>query len=425
VEALDNGGSRGGGGGGGVAALAGGKHVQFLHKHLLRLRGAYDHGNRTLFYDELVTAYLLAFFNPTMRSLRAIEDAGRLDERGRPTRLRKLCRSTMSDANAVMDARLLEPLIGHLRAKLPDLKRKDGQLARLLEQVRIVDGSFFASAATVVWALKNRKGKGGKNGKGKGGGKRDGSTPPRSKIRLDLHLDGARLLPAGLSVHGKGTSEAASAAAAVEPGVIYVIDRGFENLTYVAALLDHNADFVGRVKTTLNFTPRQKQTLDADDRAAGVISDRIGRLDGSPHCRATTQELREVLVFDPDHPDKPIRLITSLLDVPAHVIAAPYRWRWQIELFFRWLKVHAHFEHLISRSKNGMTLGFYVAVIATLLIYLHTGRPMSKYAYNLLGLVAAGWGTIEDMLPILEQRERQCRLERERVARKRAEKAGL
>jgi Transposase DDE domain len=129
-----------------------------------------------------------------------------------------------------------------------------------------------------------------------------------------------------------------------------------------------------------------------------------------------------VVVFDERNPDKPLRLLTSLLDVPAHVIAALYRWRWQIELFFRWLKVHAHFAHLISRSRNGMTMGFHVAVIAVLLIYLHTGRPMSKYAYNLLSLVAMGCGTIEDVLPILARRERECHRERERQAAKRAAK---
>ena len=104
------------------------------------------------------------------------------------------------------------------------------------------------------------------------------------------------------------------------------------------------------------------------------------------------------------------------------MIAKLYRWRWQIELFFRWLKVHAHFEHLIARSRNGMTPGFYVAVIAVLPIYLRTGRPMSKYAYTLLGCVAAGWARVEDVLPVLERREAACQRERERQARKRAEK---
>jgi hypothetical protein len=411
-----------------IDRLAGSRHVEFLQRHLRHLRDHYDHGNRKLFYDELVTAYVLAFFNPAMRSLRSIEDVSRASEAaadrggggggGEPPRLRRLCRSTVSDANALMDARLLEPLIRRLRGRVRDLKKQDGQLARLLEQVQIVDGSFFASAANVAWALRSR------NGHAKARG-----TAPRFKARLDLRLAGDSLLPVSLCVCGRGTGEAASASAGIEPGTIYVADRGFESLKYVDELLKANADFVLRAKRTLNFAAREDQTrtLDEADRQAGVIGDRLGRLTGSPHARAARavpdrQELREVLVFDPAHPDEPIRLITSLLDLPAHVIAELYRWRWQIELFFRWLKVHAHFEHLISRSKNGMTLGFYVAVIAVLLIYLRTGRPMSKYAYNLLACVAAGWARVEDVLPVLERREAACQRERERQARKRAEK---
>lgn len=83
------------------ATLAGRKHAAALQNHLRHLRKAYRHGNRTLFYDELVTAYLLAFFNPTLSSLRTIDDFTR-DAQRHP---RRLCRCTMSDANALMDAR--------------------------------------------------------------------------------------------------------------------------------------------------------------------------------------------------------------------------------------------------------------------------------------------------------------------------------
>src|SRR5205814_3463708 len=60
------------------------------------------------------------------------------------------------------------------------------------------------------------------------------------------------------------------------------------------------------------------------------------------------------------------RTLDHLLDLPARVIAELYRYRWQIELFFRWLKVHASFGHLSSHGRNGVTLGFYIATIATL-----------------------------------------------------------
>ena len=395
-----------------LATLAGAKQVALLQRHLRQLRKAYGHGNRKLFFDELVTAYLLAFFNPTLRSLRAIDDFSSVEHR----HPRRLCRSTLSDANALMDARLLEPLIAQLRSRLgPDLRQRDGQLARLVDQVQLVDGSFFASAATVTWALRDRKRT-----------VRDGVMAEHSHVRLDLRLCGATLAPIHAQVNGKGHSEPAAASRAIEPGVIYVADRGFESFAYVRALLNANADFVLRLTTTPRFESREDQPLEVDDvTEAGVLSDRIGRLIGSPHTRAAgtvprEQELREVTVHDERNPDKPIRLLTSLLDVPARVIALLYRHRWQIELFFRWLKVHAHFEHLISRSRNGMTLGFYVAIIAVLLMYLRTGRPMSTYAFNLLGFLAAGQGSIETTLAILERRERECERDRQRRNAKRA-----
>lgn len=372
-----------------------------IERQLRPVRGAYDHGNRKLFYDELVGAYLLAFFNPTLRSLRAIDDFTR-DEHLHP---RRLCRSTMSDANALMDPRLLEPIIRRLQAQVRDLPRTDGPLHRLLRQVQLVDGSFFASAANVAWSLRQHQ---------------------AHKARLDLHLDASTMLPVKLQVSGKGQSEGSRAKERVEPGVIYVHDRGFEDLSYVCRLLACCSDFVLRIKEDLSFEARESQALDESDVEAGVLSDRIGRLTGSPHTRARgvvpPDELREVLVFDPAHPDKPVRLLTSLLDLPAHVIAQLYRWRWQIELFFRWLKVHAHFRHLISRSQSGMTLGFYVAVIGVLLMYLKTGRPMSKYAFNLLGYVASGQTTLENILPILERRERECERERRRQRQRQAAK---
>jgi hypothetical protein len=197
-----------------------------------------------------------------------------------------------------------------------------------------------------------------------------------------------------------------------------VQDRGYVSFRHLDRLLHAPADFVLRLKSNVGFTAHKQLPLSDADRAAGVISDRVGRLDGSVDSPAPRALLREVIILDPDRPGHPVRLLTSLLDVEARLVGAIYRQRWQVELFFRWLKVHAHFEHLISHSNNGVTLGFHVAVIAVLLIYLHTGRPPSKYAYNVLCWAAAGYGTIEQLLPILQRREREAELARQRLARK-------
>ena len=69
-----------------------------------------------------------------------------------------------------------------------------------------------------------------------------------------------------------------------------------------------------------------------------------------------------------------------------------------------------------------MLLNFYVAVIGVTLMYLHAGHRPSKYLFVMLGMVANGSATLEEILPILRERERQCQMQRDRVARRRAEK---
>jgi hypothetical protein len=397
--------------------LLGGKYVHILQSHLARLRSAHPHPNRTLFYDDVAVAYLLAFFTPAIRSLRTMEDFSQTPQMQENLGTDRLPRSTLSDANAVFDPTLLEPIIEDLRARLPHLRHTDAKLAELTERVAVVDGSLFTVAADVTWALHQRRA----NGK------------PRDSIRLNLQWAAASGVPEGVRVSGQGVSEAQALMQSIEPGLIYVLDRGYVCFELLDRIVHAPSDFVLRLRSNNDFVPSESSDLlcksrprGEPDHAAGVIGDRIGRLGGVPPRFAPTagKWLREVTVLDPKHPDQPLRLLTNIIDVPAHIIALLYRWRWKIELFFRWLKCHAHFRHLTSHSKNGVTSGFYIAVIGVLLIYLHTQRPVSKYAYAMLSLVAAGSATLTDIVPILERRERECELERQRLVRRKAAKTG-
>jgi len=152
--------------------------------------------------------------------------------------------------------------------------------------------------------------------------------------------------------------------------------------------------------------------------AAGVVQDASGRMKGSKSRPAPDLLLREVVIESPDEPGGTIRLLTNLLDVDAWVIGLLYRYRWHVELFFRWLKVFANFGHLISGSPQGVLLSFYVAVIGVMLMYLHTGAQPSKYAFSLLGLVASGSATLDEIMPILKERERRIALDKASRARR-------
>jgi hypothetical protein len=392
--------------------ITGGKYVRMLERYAQSLRSAESHGNRRLFLDDVVIAHLLAFFNPTLRSLRTIEDFSQTRQAQRHLSVRRLCKSTLSDFHQVADPILLAPIIERLRAvaAAKGLRPTPAGLPDTLGQVLAVDGSFFAVAADVAWAVAHRTNRGEK----------------RACVRLDMHLDIATWLPQVVAISGGETSEAESAAATITPGAIHVYDRGIFSFDLLERQQKAGAFFVHRLREPgprcPQFTGETARPLAPEDAAAGVQSDTLGRLSGSTHRTAPDIVLREVVVQSPDEPGGVVRLLTNLLEIDAWAVGLLYRYRWQVELFFRWLKCFANFAHLISESREGVLLSFYVAVIGVLLMYLHTGAKPSKYAFSLLGLVANGASTLEEIAPILAERERRIALEAARRARRKANK---
>lgn len=405
--------------------VVGGKYVRLLNRYLSQLRDEAAHGNRRLFLDDVFVAYLLAFFNPTIRSLRTIEDFSQTVQAQKHVSLRKICRSTLSDFNRLANPERLAPMLDALRAQLSRRQvaqraRSDDDLSGLLRQTIAVDGTFLPATAEVTWALAANNQRNAK----------------RSRARLDVQMSVENWLPEVMVVAPAGLSESNHAALHVESGKLYLYDRGFSGFALLDAhyreegeQLVPDAHFVARYRKAGSNSPElvdsRDQPLSAADRQAGIVSDRVGRFVSSKPSRHPLGDvpLREVLVeFESEGQTKTLRLITNLLEVSAATIAQLYRYRWQIELFFRWLKCYAHFDHLISHTREGVLTHFYVTVIAVLLMYLHTGHRPSKYLFVLMSQVASGATTLDNVLPILRERERQNDLARESAARRRAKK---
>lgn len=393
--------------------LQGGKHVRSLQSFLGDLRESDPHGNRELFLDDVFVAHLLAFFNPSIRSLRTIEDFSKtrqaqrlLDKGGR------ISKSALSDFHQFADASRLKVIIKHLRGLIGQKygKQLPTDLQQLSQEVLAVDGTFFNAAADIAWAVGYRN-----------------QTTTKHKARLDVHVNVSTWLPEVIAVPDPGEGEAKHASHEVKAGSVHLYDRGYNSFALIGAHYRITndeyvplADFVMRAKLDHLIFESTEERDCADQEQ--VISDRIGRLTGSKNKVAPPVTIREVVLQSPNETGGVIRLLTSLIDVPAETIGLLYRYRWQVELFFRWLKSYARFDHLVSHSAQGVQLQFYVVMIGVLLMYLHTGGRPSKYAVAMLQLVATGSATLEEIMPILRERERQCQLERERKARKRAEK---
>jgi hypothetical protein len=388
--------------------VVGAKHVRSLERLIEQLREEDPHGNRDLFLDDVFVAYLLAFFNPALRTLRTIEDFSQTRQAQNHLTIRKLCKSTLSDFNKLADPTRLQPILDQLRRDVlkPGQAKAAEPLSALHRQILAVDGTFLKAAAAVTWAIRRR---GSKTG-----------------ARLDFHVDVETWLPELIVIPEAGESEAKTALNTITPAAIHIYDRGIFSFDLIEAHPPKKADFVMRVREPGPRVPKletvETRELTQEARDAGVLSDRLVRLVGSDHRKPPNMVLREVVIVPADDPENPVYLLTTLLDLDASVIGLLYRHRWQIELFFRWLKSYARFDHLISHNREGVLLNFYVAVIGVTLMYLHTGHRPSKYLFIMLGMVANGSASLEEIMPILRERERQSQMQRDRVARKRAEK---
>jgi hypothetical protein len=409
--------------------VVGEPYVQLLQRHLDHLHAGHAHPNRKLHYDAVLITLLIGFYSG-VRSLRGFEDLSCQPKFAGQIPLGRVCRSTLADALRTMDPSPLQRVVVQLLRRLPRLPRQDAQLHELLKNVVALDGSIFTVPAEVAWAIALHR--------------RNGDVG--RQLRLNIHLDVLHFVPTHLRVCGDDQgSESASFVASLGPDKTYVADRNFVDFRFIHAVLDAGSDLVVRLKSDTVFQPVTGQPpagqppagqppagqppagqppggqpLDDADRAAGVTSDRIGYVPGSRGSAGFGgRHFREVVVID-RRSGKPVRLLTTLLTCPARVVGLIYRYRWMIELFFRWLKCVAKFEHLFSLERNGVTTQFYVAVIAMLLTYLRTGGRPGVYEFNCLCWIASGIGTVESMQKVLGRRNRERAQNRARYAKKRA-----
>ena len=95
----------------------------------------------------------------------------------------------------------------------------------------------------------------------------------------------------------------------------------------------------------------------------------------------------------------------DLMDLDVSLIALLYRYRWQIELFFRWFKKVLQADKLLTLSQNGMTIVVYCALIASMLVVLWTGKKPTKRTFELLCFYFAGWVGDEELLEHLSRLE--------------------
>ncbi len=378
------------------------RFIRLLDGQLQHLRDHCGHGNRCFHYDQLVVAHLLAFFNPILAGLRKIEDVFDVPAVQKRLKMPRVPKSTLADAQRLFDPELLLPLFESLKERA-GIQEHDSRLNGVANKLLAVDGSFFAVPSPIAWALYNHSAK---------------NNVTRGNVRAHVHFDILRGVPDHATITGGQASEAEQLRLALQSGCFYVCDRGFQQYQLLADIIGKESDFLVRLRSTAQCTPIETHPLTAADQAGGVLSDTIVRIGWRESRTAIKQPLRLVEIAQPEKPDKPLRLATSNFDLPAETIGVIYRHRWQVELFFRWLKCMANFEHLYSESPQGMALQVSIALIGTLLIAIETGARPSSYDFALMSMAVSGLAPIDQILAQAAKR----RAERQRAAERRRAK---
>jgi IS4 transposase len=172
-------------------------------------------------------------------------------------------------------------------------------------------------------------------------------------------------------------------------------------------IIDNHSGFVGRLRDNAVWDVVEERPVTAAAQAAGVRSDRVVWLGCDKSGAVFKQPLRvlEVETGKTDAHGRPevLLLASNRLDLNAELVALAYRFRWTIELFFRWLKCILGCRHLLANSRAGVTIQVYLAIIASLLISLWVGRKPTIRTLEMLQFYFSGWATEEELLAHLDQ----------------------
>ena len=142
------------------------------------------------------------------------------------------------------------------------------------------------------------------------------------------------------------------------PGAYYVMDRGYVDFTRLHRLHQSKAFFVTRAKRHMRFSVVESRPA---DKGAGLRCDQIIRLTGTNTRTGYPEYLRRIKFRDPDT-SRTLVFLTNDFDLPALMIAELYRQRWQVELFFKWIKQHLRIKAFYGYTENAVRTQLWIAV---------------------------------------------------------------
>ncbi|MDZ4688433.1 MAG: IS4 family transposase [Planctomycetaceae bacterium] len=257
----------------------------------------------------------------------------------------KIARSTLADANRVRDWRIFADFAQVLIRRARQLSAQEPLAAALEQTVYALDSTTIDLCLSLFpWAKFRRR---------------------KGAVKLHTLLDLRGSIPSFVHIsQGKMHDVTVLDQLPIEPGAFYVMDRGYVDFARLRRFTQHSAFFVTRAKRNLDFTRRARRKV---DKATGLRSDQTITLAGVKSSQLHPEPLRRVAYHDADN-DRRFVFLTNNFTLPALTIPALSRCRWQVELFFKWIKQHLRIKAFFGTNPNAVKTQVWIAISVYVLV---------------------------------------------------------
>lgn len=289
----------------------------------------------------------------------------------------KVSRNTLANANQVRDWRIYADFAQVLIKEARRLYANEDFAVQIEQTVYALDSTTIDLCLSLFpWALfRNRKG----------------------AVKLHTLIDLSGNIPTVVIItHGKVHDVNILDNLIIEAGAIYVMDRGYVDFERLYTIHQSSAFFVTRAKSNFNFRRLYSKPV---DKSTGILCDQIIVLNGFYAKKAYPDKLRRIKYYDADK-NKKLVFLTNNFMLPALAIADIYRCRWQVELFFKWIKQHLRIKVFYGTSENAVKTQIWIAISVYVLVAIVKKRlKLNQSLYIILQILSV---SLFEKTPILQ-----------------------
>lgn len=332
-------------------------------------QGTWADPRRRLEQGDYLGLYLFGLINPVVQTMRGLCMASGLARVQREVSGRRVSLGSFSEAQAVVDPVLLKGVFERLAAE--QTESADPRSRTL----RVVDSTVWQVLPRMTWAYWRPQG------------------GLDNAVRLHVELDLASGQVSQAKLTRAKTCERAQWQQFVQPGVCHIADRYYGyDYKLLARLQAQGSGFLVRLRIDVRWCEVHSELLTPDDRAAHVTWAGLARLgkDGDGPLVRIIQLLAE---------DESVLLATTLPpdDFTPAQLAECYRQRWQVEVFFRWLKCILGCRHWLAESERGVIVQVYLALIAAQLLMFYRGQRPNRRQMEAIQFYLLGYATLDEL----------------------------